>query len=196
MCTTYESWYMHKDWENMSDGQIAARIRAGDDAAFAYLFRKFYTDLVRFSASQIGRVDIAEELVCEVFASVHARRSQWNPTGRLDTYLFRAVRNLTYNYLRDKKRETANLQRIQYELAGLKDTESQDPKSDMKAAVERALYDLPDRAREVVSLRWRQGLSFEDIAEILGTTPGAVRTQLSRGMAVLRELAKGYFEKM
>lgn len=192
---------MHASDAGLDDGHTAARIRAGDDRAFGALFEAHYVNLVGYAESFLGSHEDAEEIVCELFATLYERRATWDPHGSIRAYLFRAVRNRVSNFHRDRQRADARV--AAFTADDLDGDDRVPPPADAallasedaavrKAALERVMIELPPRAREVVALRWGEGMSDEMIAEVLETTVAAVRMQASRALKVLRERLPGY----
>jgi RNA polymerase sigma-70 factor (ECF subfamily) len=190
--------------EPSHDAAIVARVRAGDLDAFETIFRAHYEELVRFAHATVRSVDVAQDLVSEMFTTLYERRETWEIRTSVRAYLVAATRYRIINYVRDFRRRGNRYAALQ--VAGEEDEaipSLQAPDVELieaeergahLAAVERALAELTPRSRMVVALRWRQGLSFEEIAEVMETTSAAVQMQLSRALKVLRERAPTYLK--
>lgn len=167
------------------------RIRRGDPAAFEALFRAHYEALCAFAARYTDSSAVAEELVQDVFTRLWTDRSKWPAPRNRRAYLFTAVRNRALNAGRRRKLEQ---DWADAEIIGSRTTEDtggddptprfQDP--DAHAQLERAVASLPERCRLVMHLRWREGLSYADIAGIMGISTKGVENQLARGLRALR----------
>lgn len=178
---------------------LVARIRAGSEDAFARLFRDHYVNLVGYAESFLGSHEDAEEIVCDLFSHLYDRRGEWDPGGSVRGYLFRAARNRVFNFVRDTRRADARMTAMRQDDAEGGYTDPADvaflaseDAAVRAAALERVMAELPARAREVVALRWGEGMPDETIAEILETTVAAVRMQASRALKVLRERLPRY----
>lgn len=183
--------------QGTDDHGIVARVRNGDLDAFESVFRTHYSELVRFAYATVQSSDVAQDLVSELFSSLFERRATWEIRTSIRAYLMSATRYRVINYIRDTGRER---KRHQSMILSAHDDETATtaPPSDLViealeqqtsqlSALDRAIDDLSPRSRLVVTLRWRQQLSFDEIAEIMETTSAAVQMQLSRAMKVLRE---------
>src|SRR5438067_1913189 len=84
-------------------GQFAARIRRGDEDAFAELFLEHYTSLCEFVNSYTRAPDVAEEVVQAVFLRVWQARDSWDPKRGPRAYLFAACRNHALDLLRHEQ---------------------------------------------------------------------------------------------
>jgi len=179
---------------------LVERLRAGDDAAFESLFHEYFPRMVDFAAATVRERAVAEELAADVFLSLWRRREQWSPRGSIAAYLYRAVRNLAHNHIRDRNAEHLRATTAAAEFAELADEvevsviDGMSDRESRIAAVWRAVDQLPEIRRAVVHLRWRGHLSFEEIAVLLGTSPAAAKMQLSRALKTVRALLPEAFD--
>jgi RNA polymerase sigma-70 factor (ECF subfamily) len=182
---------------SQTDAAIVARLHEGDESAFDALFREYFARLTDFAAATVGDSAIAEELAADVFVSLWRRRTTWEPRGSIAAYLYKAVRNLARNYVRDRTAEHARYLAAAAEMESTIEAVSIDQLADREArlaAVWRAVDQLPETRRAVVHLRWRANMSFEEIAVLLNTSPAAVKMQLSRALKTVRELLPNAFD--
>ena len=174
--------------ESASD--LAARIRAGDESAFAALFLEHYTALCQFVDSFVRAPDIAEEIVQGVFLRVWEHRQSWYPRGSPRGYLFASCRNQAVDALRHEQIVAQSLNRDAYLGVGrwstprLADTELE--AAELADRLRTVVAELPERRRLVVILRWQHQLSNPEIARILGISVKGVEMQFSRALADLR----------
>jgi len=179
-----------------ADASIVARIRTGDPDTFDTLFRAYFSRLADFANATVRDEAVAQELAAEVFLSIWRRRGEWAPRHSVAAYLYRAVRNLAQTYIRDRSAELARWRASAYEASAL--TESVEALDDRDArlnAVWHAVDQLSDIRRTIVHLRWREQMSFEEIAVLLDLSPAAVKMQLSRAFKTVRSLLPDAFEE-
>lgn len=192
-----------EDSLSLSDSAMVERIREGDLGVFEGVFRKHYPELVRFAFSIVRSQDVAQDLVSDMFATLFERRSTWEIRTSIRAYLVAATRYRVFNYVRDSGR--AQKRYAMLSLALDDDDVTTGPSQESRliqkeesatqlAALEKAMAELTPRSRMVVALRWRQQLSFNEIAEIMNTTSAAVQMQLSRAMKLLREHIPDYLK--
>lgn len=163
-----------------------------DAEAFEALFRRHYAALCSFAASLVAGPDEAEEVVQQVFANLWRTRSGVVIRTSTRAYLYRAVRNLALNRIRDTR--VIELHRDSGALAA--GDPAPDPAEAVVAresaeALRAAIASLPPRCREVIRLRWIDGLDHAEIAEALGITRKAVESNITRGLRGLRETLGG-----
>jgi RNA polymerase sigma-70 factor (ECF subfamily) len=176
----------------MTDRELVERVRAGSQGAFEQLFRAHYDALVAFARRYVRDASSAEDLVQGLFADLWTRRDAWEIRTSVRAYLFTAVRNRALN-----ARRRGLIERDWDDAAGRADTDAiqwSPPAADAelerreaRTGVARALAALPERCRLVMQLRWRDQLSYAEIAEAMGISVKGVENQLSRGLKALRE---------
>ncbi len=120
---------------------------------------------------------LAEDLVQEVFLRAWTQLRTLNEPAAFGGWLARMARNRATDALRARRTMTP----VDPELPGPESTHAE------AIAVVNLVRALPDAYRETLVLRLVEGLSGPEIAEMTGMTPGSVRVNLQRGMAMLRE---------
>jgi RNA polymerase sigma-70 factor, ECF subfamily len=176
----------------VSDRDLVARIRGGDEAAFEALFAEHYTTLCDFVRSLVGAPDVAEDVVQTAFLGVWARRQTWNPAEGVRAYLFGACRNRALDHLRHQHVVARKATQIAAAVH-VEATERQEQPgaaleaADLHAHLSRAVRELPERRRLVVILRWQHQLTNGEIARVLGISEKGVETQFGRALAALRK---------
>jgi RNA polymerase sigma-70 factor (ECF subfamily) len=166
-------------------------VHADDVRDFATLFREHYAPLCRFADHYLRDDGAAEDLVQDLFAALWTDRALREVRGSVRAYLFAAVRNRALN-VRKHRLVEREWQRHEAapEVRELHPSPAQP--DDLLAGVERdqgladAIEALPDRCRLVMQLRWREQLSYAEIASILGISVKGVEIHLSRGLQALR----------
>ena len=170
----------------------AARVRAGDLQAFEALYRSMHAPLLAFAARHLGDPARAEELIQDLFFDLWRNRDAWVVTGSVAAYLYMSVRN-----------RCLNLRRRDVVEQGWADDEAQDdvralhvqPRvpdavfetEELRAQLAAAIAELPPRCAQIMQLRWHGGLSYAEIASMLGISVKGVENQLGRGLKALRE---------
>ncbi|MEO6528021.1 MAG: RNA polymerase sigma-70 factor [Gemmatimonadaceae bacterium] len=171
---------------------LAPRIRAGEAAAFEELFRIHYAGLCRFAHRYLGDASLAEDLVQDLFADLWAEHPRLALRGSARAYLFTAVRNRALNFRKhqmvehDWERNEAlpDVRELHRPPAGA--DEALDV-AERDARLHAAIEALPERCRLVMQLRWREQLSYAEIAEVMSISLKGVENQLARGLQALRQ---------
>ncbi len=171
-----------------TDGELMAAVRAGETSAFSELYERHGRALLSFLARLTGDRPLAEDLLQETFIRVWRARDTYQGEGQFRAWLFTIARRLVIDW-----RRTRRIDRVD-EPAALETTLAPaSPQAGAEARelvgrLERALRQLPEGQREVLLLSRQSGLSAEQVAQVTGSTPGAVRVSLHRALRRLSEL--------
>ena len=160
-----------------------------DATAIAALFRDHHAELVRLALLMVGDLPTAEDVVQDVYASLH-RRSRSRNTNHPESplpYVRAAVLNGCRSVQRRRAiaRRIAIIHRASQPHDTLASAESEVIVSEDRRQVLTALARLPHRRREVLVLRYYLGLSEAEIAAVLGISPGTVKSTAARALAAL-----------
>jgi RNA polymerase sigma-70 factor (ECF subfamily) len=166
---------------------LVLRCQAGDERAFARLMDAFADKTLGYLRGLLG--DDADDVQQDVWISVYHRISDLANPGAFRTWLFRMTRHRAIDFLRKRKRERELLDEV---LAESESTTEADPNESSDpidpAVLEGALTSIPPPQREVLLLRYRDDLSYNEIALVLGCPIGTVRTRLFHAKRRLQEL--------
>lgn len=170
-----------------SDSGQAERIRQGDKAAFASLFHAHYEALCRFARSHVHSLEVAEDLVQNVFSDLWERRRTWRPARSPRVFLFGAVRNQVLKHERWSE-VRANVQggEALRNVSTRSNPEHKAQDREFVRAVEQVISELPPRRRSIFLLSRRHGLTYVEIAVALDISVKTVETQMGRALRFLR----------
>jgi RNA polymerase sigma-70 factor (sigma-E family) len=124
--------------------------------------------------------DLAQTTLAKMFVA-------WHRVGQLDAVYAYATRTLVNTYLAGRRRKRA----AELLLGRLPDRAVEPPAPELRLVVLDALATLPPKARAVVVLRYWEDLSIEQVADLLGCSPGNVKSQSARSLDKLRVLLGG-----
>jgi RNA polymerase sigma-70 factor (ECF subfamily) len=174
------------DHAQPTDGQLLARAAAGDEEAFALLYRRRGEAIYRFALGMTGSREAAEEVVQETFLALIERPTGFDPArGELLSYLYGIARNRSLRAFR-KLGDLAALEEDPRETEAASPLESLEAKARVEA-LRRAVLALPEVYREAVILCDIEELNYAQAAEALGTAVGTVRSRLHRGRTLLAQ---------
>lgn len=166
---------------------------SGWEARFDALMRSHYATLCTFVQRLLGSAEAAEDVVQDVFVAVWQRGLPTECEASPRPYLFRAARNGAISQVR---RERAR-ERWRAE-AGHAASDANDSAAarleveELDAAIARAVDALPERCRMVFTLHREHGLTYAEVAEVMGISRKTVENQMSRALAVLRQRLAPY----
>ena len=188
-----------------SDADLAVAAREGSEGAFAELVERFQRPVFRLVARMVRDRGTAEDLVQEAFVKAFRNLAAYDRERRFSSWLFKIAHNATLDHLRRRELTTVPLEAPADEPGGglgrvLPDTANRGPevatrRGELAAALEAAVGSLRPEYREVVLLRFAEGLAYEEIREVTGLPLGTVKTHLHRArkelMAALEERGFG-----
>ncbi|PXY47280.1 RNA polymerase sigma factor [Flavobacterium hydrophilum] len=184
-------------FKTYDDHKLWNKLKAGDEKSFSLLFEKYYGDLINYGNSFSPFAEKVQDCVQDVFADIWLYRESLQEPNVVKAYLLSSVRKrIARLYERDhvfrKITTTDSIEflfdfSVEYELI------------DDEATAESVLYlnkllnDLPARQKEALFLRYNQGLSVDQIAEMLEVNYQSASNLLHRGLLTLRREWKGSF---
>ncbi len=150
------------------------------------LYARHAPDAYRLAYLLTGDRPLAEDLVHEAFINVAGRLGHLRRPDAFHAYLRRTVSNLCRMHFRRRRVEQAHLHREVPMIRSTDPTNEFDDRDDLWRELQR----LPYRQRAAIVLRYYEGLTDRETAEVLGCRPGTVRSLLSRGLSDLRTRIK------
>ncbi|MDR8393331.1 RNA polymerase sigma-70 factor [Aliifodinibius sp. S!AR15-10] len=168
--------------------QLIQEIQGGDPRAFKHLMREYFKELAGFAYQYVKSSHTAKDVVQDVFANIWERRSSWNPTQSLKMYLYQSVKNEALKHVRDQKTEQKYIEAYieEQEKRKIVPKEMDEPEK-FKQAVQRAIQELPERARMAYKLHRRDGLTYKEIAQVMEISHKTVESQIGRALKILRD---------
>jgi RNA polymerase sigma-70 factor (ECF subfamily) len=187
--------------DDLSDEILMQRIARNDTAAFDLLFQRHRRAVFSYTWRMVGDGPAAEDLTQECFLRVWRARERYQPTAQFRTWLFTIARRLALDEI---KRRQTHPTVLAADIADDEDStgtvesaagvEGMNPQEIVMArelgrALDQALRDLPEEYREAALLRDVEGLSYEEIAGVLGCPLGTVKSRLNAARKRLQTVA-------
>jgi RNA polymerase sigma-70 factor (ECF subfamily) len=169
-----------------------AQYVGGDEVAFRQLFVLLAPKLRAFFLRSFIDPALAEDLTQTTFLKLHRARDSYSPDRPLKPWLFTIAAGVRRDELRRRYRLPPHVGEIELEQAESQRPDDRTPPIESNAkneieAVRAAIAGLPESQRAVLHLHLHEALTFEEIAQVLGTSPGAVRVRASRAYERLRK---------
>jgi RNA polymerase sigma factor (sigma-70 family) len=183
--------------EYLTEQELIAGLKSGDEACFQYLVST-YQDLVYNTAYGLlqqaqDAEDVAQEVFLQVFRSVHSFKSE----AKLSTWLYKITTSRALDLIRSKKskKRFAIIQRLWGgdEEAALDIPDQYHPgvaleQKEDAGKLWRAISKLPDNQRVAFSLHKLEGLSYQEVSEIMGNSLPAVESLMHRARLNLKKI--------
>ena len=192
------------------DAPLVARLRSGDQQAFATVVRQWSPAMLRVARAYVHTHASAEEVVQEAWLGVLRGLDGFEGRAQLRTWVFRILVNVARRRGRADSRMNAELAGPTVDPGRFRDDDDPYPghwrdeaapadwgpepallAAEFRALLERALAELPERQRAVVELRDVHAFDGEEVCELLDLTPANQRVLLHRGRARLRSVLEG-----
>lgn len=177
--------------------EVLDRLPSLDRDALAALFDAYFPRIYGYLRRLVGSEQLAEDLTQEVFVHLHQALPKYDPARDLRPWLFTLATNKLRDHWRSRQHRLALRERTidkeddeaPFQLpAQVARPEEELDRHELEERVRQAVEALPEGLRMTVLLRVYEGLSFEEIGEILGRNAVAVRKRYSRGLEALRGL--------
>jgi RNA polymerase sigma-70 factor (ECF subfamily) len=173
----------------VTDQQLVARVQQGDTRAFDLLVLKYQHKIFGLIGRYVRDADEVQDVAQEAFIKAYKALPNFRGDSAFYTWLYRIAINTAKNYLVSRSRRPpgtdVELEDAQYHESGGGLRELENPENalfgaELKAVVEAAISALPEDLRTAITLREFDGLSYEDIAELMDCPVGTVRSRIFR----------------
>lgn len=177
---------------NSELNQLIQNMMAGDRESFNAVFRRFYTPMVRYGIRFVGDVDVATEIVQDLFVRLWTGREKININTSFESYLMRSVRNASISYI-NKVRSHEDV----HQQLALEDIDNNDPSEELQSknleiTYSQILASMPEKRREVFLASRFEGLKYAEIAEKLNISVKTVEAHMVAAIKQLREGLKDF----
>ena len=176
------------------DAQLVARAKSGDTRAFEMLVVKYQRRIERLIARMVRDVDLVQDIAQESFIRAYRAMPQFRGDSAFYTWLYRIAVNTAKKALGDLKRDPLvtesarassnddddETSRVERELTDGETPEALLATKEIAQAVNAAIEALSDDLRQAITLREIEGLSYEEIAELMNCPIGTVRSRIFR----------------
>ena len=158
--------------------------------AVASLYETHYERVTRYIAARIGSVDDSQELASDVFMKALRSVDSYKESGApMEAWIFKIAHNLVVDHLRSRSRRPAYVPlEDASSLAGEDDPSKEAERRQALLNLKKAMERLSEAHRQILSLRLGAEMSSEQVAQVIGKKPGAVREMQSAAVKKLRQI--------
>ncbi|WP_297186888.1 RNA polymerase sigma factor RpoE [uncultured Porticoccus sp.] len=179
-----------------TDKLLVARVQKGDKRAFDLLVMKYQYKVHAIVSRYVKDFDEVNDVVQEAFIKAYRALAKFRGESAFYTWLYRIAVNTAKNYLVARNRrppasdvdaEEAAFYEGSEKLRDIDSPENLLYRDELEAVVDLAIKNLPEDLRTAVTLREFEGLSYEEIAEVMGCPVGTVRSRIFRAREAIDE---------
>jgi len=186
-----------------ADALLVARVKQGDVRAFEMLVVKYQRRIERLIGRMVRDTDLVQDIAQETFIRAYRALPKFRGDSAFYTWLYRIAVNSAKKALSDMKRDPLVLEssralnedgdetsRVENELSDGETPEGVLASKEIAAAVNSAIDALSDDLRQAITLREIEGLSYEEIAEVMNCPIGTVRSRIFRAREAIAQRLK------
>ena len=176
------------------DGQdirVIRQVLRGDRNAYADIVERYKNPIYNLAIRLTGSLADADDLAQDIFIRVYERLDRFDVTKRFFPWMYIIALNVIRNYNRKNKSIFLSLQNNNSADKWLKHTETPEKsvsENQQQKKLARCILKLPMIQKEAVVLRYHQGLTFEEIAEVRSCSLSAAKMRVYRGLELLNRL--------
>lgn len=184
--------------EGISDADLVAQSIQGDEAAYGILIDRYFRLVVGTAFRKLQNPEDARDIAQDAFVKAYHSLHNLDDPRRFPAWLKRIAANLAIDLLRKRRHPVVSLDELE-ETHAVATTDAVAPEmidhetqqNQTMLMILDSIEELPDTTREAVELRFLESLDYEEIAERLNISQGAVRQRVSRGVRELRDKLEG-----
>ena len=176
-----------------TDEELVARSRGGDLDSFNQLVLRWQRPIYALAYRVIGREEDARDVCQETFMRAFRALGGFKGQAKFSSWLYRITLNLCRDWIRRQRRqpiaqapEGVDLLDLATETTPSESVEDLVARRQIGRAVQRAMATLPEEQRTAIILKEYHGLTFQEIADLLGCPLSTVKTRTYQGLTVLR----------
>jgi len=194
---------MNKNLRELSDEELILEFQKNNvEAAFEILVQRYKNPLTNFVFRFLGDYTACSDIVQETMIKVFRYKDSYSSVAKFSTWVYTIAGNLARTeYRRQRRRNIFSISDFGEEHKTY-DLPDENYRPDVIAdsgikdeIIQKALLKVKESYREAVILRDIQGMSYEEISEILGVNEGTVKSRINRGRAQLQELLKDIYNE-
>ncbi|MEM1206607.1 MAG: sigma-70 family RNA polymerase sigma factor [Acidobacteriota bacterium] len=183
--------------QQKTDEDLVVEALAGSAAAFEGLLRRYQRPVLSLVTRMVRDPALAEDLAQDAFIRAFRNLGSFDSSRKFKSWLFKIAHNRTIDHLRRRQPREVPLEQTSasgeemWEVLEAPEEESPHRRAESRelaSEVDRALSQLRPSYREVLLLRFQQGLAYHEIAEVTGLPMSSVKVQLHRGRKQLAKL--------
>lgn len=178
------------------DFRLVHLIRKNDIKAFEELFRNYYLSLCRYAQCIVGRREVAEEIIGDLFYTLWQDRTNLNIFLSIKSYLYASTKNRCIDYIRQIQRNEEYLNDMQKSIyiSSPVTPDEETENKELQAILHSCLSKMPERCKRIFQMHREKGLKYSEIASMLGISVKTVESDMSKTLKALRKEVESYLK--
>lgn len=173
--------------KDLTDEELMGRVASGNLEALKFLFERHHKHVYNFLCKMSGDPELSEDITQDVFYKILKYRESYN-NGKFISWLFTIARNNLASHYKNRGPHPIGMDQVGNSLQA-----DEDSRAEENSQLQLALSRLNPADRELLILNRLQDIKYRELAEIMGSTTGAIKTKVSRALQKLKIL---YFENV
>jgi RNA polymerase sigma-70 factor, Bacteroides expansion family 1 len=172
----------------LNDVSVGKKIKLGDIKAFEHVFKLYYSGLMMYSFGIIGRKEVAEEIVQDVFYKIWKNKENIQLSHSIKSYLYGAVRNQSLQYCEHQEVRERYKQKVLSAQTNVNDynPEQQFLIRELEEIISKTLKQLPQRRLQIFKLHRFSGKKYKEIANELSLSVKTIEAEMTKTYQALR----------
>ena len=174
-------------YTGFSDAELFNLLKEDDQGAYLEIYDRYKVLLQNHAIRKLAQMDDVEDIIQELFLDLWEKRANIHLTTGLGNYLYTAVRNRIFNLYYKRQRQSTYLNSLTSVIEkGEYITDLALREKEFSEIIRNEIALLPPRMKEVFLLHRNEGLTYKEIADLLGTSEHTVATQIKKSLKTLR----------
>ncbi|MOA12599.1 RNA polymerase sigma factor SigX [compost metagenome] len=182
----------------INEAELWLTFKEGDVKAYEQIYTIYYRQLYNYAHKYTSDKELVNDLIHDLFVKIWNNRQTLSNPPSVKNYLFKSFRGHLFNHIRNtrdhasgtaEELEMLNPFTLEVKASPEADVIAVEKKNQVHRLISNAINQLTDRQREAIYLKYYEGFSYPEIAEIMGLSVKATYKLIARAIAVLREHA-------
>ncbi len=170
--------------KNLSDEELMILVSNGKLDMMSVLFERYHIRIFNFLLKMTRDHEVSQDITQEVFYKAIKYRNSYKK-GKFSSWIYTIARNIFSDYYQKQKNRDQRLDQIEYKIENQETNYIEG--NEIKEQLDRALDQLNKSDKELVIMNRYQGIKYQEIAEITGSTEGAIKTKVHRAIHKLKD---------
>lgn len=177
-----------------TDFELIQAVIGGEKQLFTELVSRYKNLVYSVVLRMINDREEANDLAQDVFLKLYKNLDKYYPDYKFSTWVIRITTNHVIDYRRKNREQLVSLEEIEYDAASEETPEQQLVNKERTELIKAALNDLPDMYKIPIVLYHQQGLSYQEISDIIEEPLSKVKNRIFRGRKLLKDTLVGFKE--